>query len=195
MSKVNSIIVCGVGGQGSVLASDIISYTLFLAGFDVKKCEIHGMSQRQGSVVGYVKYGEKVYSPTISSNEGDYLISFEKMEAVRYINLLKNDATVLIQNVEIPPITVLFGNQKYPENILEILSERTKNVSLIDTSPILKTLGNPKVANTFMIGIFSRYLNDVNKEFWLKSIEKNVKPSYVDINIKAFEMGREYKTS
>ncbi|MCX7821222.1 MAG: indolepyruvate oxidoreductase subunit beta [Brevinematales bacterium] len=192
MKQVKSIIVCGVGGQGNVLATDIISYALFLSDFDVKKCEIHGMSQRQGSVVGYVKFGEKVYSPTVAEGEADFLISFEKLETLRYVNMLKDNGVVIIQDIEIPPITVLFGGQKYPENIQEILSQRTKNFKLINTGEVLKNIGNPKVSNTYMLGIFSNLI-DISEENWLKAIEKNVKPSYLDINIKAFKLGRELR--
>ncbi|MEJ5284938.1 MAG: indolepyruvate oxidoreductase subunit beta [Brevinematales bacterium] len=192
MSEVKSIIICGVGGQGSVLASDIISYALFLSGYDVKKCEIHGMSQRQGSVVGFVKFGSKVYSPTIAEGEGDYIISFEKLETLRYLNMLKNDSVAIIQDIEIPPITVLFGGQKYPENIEELLSQRTKKFKIINTGEALKTLGNPKVSNTYLLGVFSNLL-DIKEENWIKAIEKNVKPSYIDINIKAFQLGRELR--
>ncbi len=193
MQDIRSIIICGVGGQGNVLATDIISSAIFLAGYDVKKCEIHGMSQRQGSVVGYVKFGEKVYSPVVSENEADFLIGFEKLESLRYLNFIKKNATVIVQNLEIPPISLIFGNEKYPENIEELFLQRTDNILLVETSEVLKELGNPKVFNTYIIGIFSIYLNEIEKKNWIKAIEDNVKKNFVEINIKAFELGRKYK--
>ncbi len=133
------------------------------------------MSQRQGSVVGFVKFGKRIFSPTIAEGEADFLFSLEKLETLRYINMLKNDGIAIIQDVEIPPITVLFGGQKYPENIEEILSQRTKKIKIINTSEVLKTLGNPKVSNTYMLGIFSNLLININ------------------VNIKAFKLGRELR--
>ena len=193
MQKTKNIIICGVGGQGTILASDIISDSLFMSGFDIKKCEIHGMSQRQGRVVSYIRYGEKVYSPVISENEADFIIGFEKLEALRYIPLLKEDSIVIVQDLEIPPLSVLYGNAKYPDNFTEIMSKKTKNIYLIQTKNILKELGNPKVFNIFMLGFFSKYIPQIKENFWIESIKKNVKKEYIDINLKAFEMGKNFK--
>jgi indolepyruvate ferredoxin oxidoreductase beta subunit len=192
MQETKNIIICGVGGQGTILASDIISDSLFMSGFDVKKCEIHGMSQRQGSVVSYIRYGEKVYSPVISENEADFIIGFEKLEALRYIPLLKENSIAIVQDLEIPPISVLFGNAKYPEDFSEIMSKKTKNIYLIETKNLLKEFGNPKVFNTFMLGIFSKNIPQIKENFWIESIKKNVKKEYIEINLKAFEKGKNF---
>jgi len=192
MQETKNIIICGVGGQGTILASDIISDSLFMSGFDVKKCEIHGMSQRQGSVVSYIRYGNKVYSPVISENEADFIIGFEKLEALRYIPLLKENSIAIVQDLEIPPISVLFGNAKYPEDFTEIMSKKTKNIYLIETKNLLKELGNPKVSNTFMLGIFSKNIPQIKENFWIESIKKNVKKEYIQINLKAFEKGKNF---
>ena len=192
MQETKNIIICGVGGQGTILASDIISDSLFMSGFDVKKCEIHGMSQRQGSVVSYIRYGEKVYSPVISENEADFIIGFEKLEALRYIPLLKENSIAIVQDLEIPPISVLFGNAKYPEDFTEIMSKKTKNIYLIETKNLLKEFSNPKVFNTFMLGIFSKNIPQIKENFWIESIKKNVKKEYIEINLKAFEKGKNF---
>ncbi|MGC8765900.1 MAG: indolepyruvate oxidoreductase subunit beta [Brevinematia bacterium] len=191
MRETKSIIVCGVGGQGSVLASDIIANALFYSDLDVKKCEIHGMSQRQGSVVGFVKYGDKVYSPVVGKNEADFLVSFEKLESLRYISLLKNSSIAIVSNAKIQPISVIYGLEKYPENIEEYLKKKTSKLIFIDPDEEIKTFGNPKAINVYMLGILSNFLTEVKYENWIMAIENTVKKNFVDINIKAFNSGRE----
>lgn len=185
-----SILICGVGGQGIILASEVISYALFQSGFDVKKNEIHGMSQRGGSVISFIRYGDKVYSPVISKGEADYLMSFEKLEALRNLAYLKKDGNAIISDMEIEPVPVMLGKMEYPKNFDSMLAKQTKNINLLPAIKTAREIGNLKVVNIFLIGALSKSISEVKKESWLEAIRKMVKPSYVDINLKAFEMGR-----
>ena len=186
--KTTSIMIVGVGGQGSLLASKLLGKLLVSEGYDVKVSEIHGMSQRGGSVVTYVKYGEKVWSPVIETGEADYIVSFEKLEAARYIEYLKPEGTVIVNTQQIDPMPVIIGSEKYPDSILDIL--RDKGISVIETDALAKAIeaGNAKSVNIVLMGMLAQKM-DIPKEKWLTAIENTVNPKFVEVNKKAFEIG------
>ena len=186
---VTNILLVGVGGQGILLASEILSETFMLAGYDVKKSEIHGMSQRGGSVVSHVRYGEKVFSPTVPEGEGDILFGFELIETVRYLPLLRQGATVVANDFRIPPPAVLMGQESYPENLDEVIARAFPDTLLVDGLKVAIEAGNPKAANTVLLGAVSRKL-DIAEEYWMKGLEKMVPRKALDVNVKAFQMGR-----
>ena len=184
-----NIMIVGVGGQGSLLASKLLGWLLLNEGYDVKVSEVHGMSQRGGSVVTYVRFGEKVYSPIIDKGEADLIVSFEKLEAARYLDYLKPDGTVVVNIQQIDPMPVVIGAAEYPENILDTLKKDHKVVS-IDAMDEAKKLGNSRVFNTIIIGVAAKNM-DFDKQQWLDVIANTVPPKTVEINQKAFEVGFE----
>lgn len=183
-----SILLVGVGGQGTILAGKILTSGLMEAGFDVKMSEIHGMSQRGGSVSTHVRYGEKVYSPVIELGSADILVSFEKMEALRWLEYLKPDGQIIVNDYSIPSLPMLIGKAKYPECILDTIKEKVKNNIIIDAMSIAKELGNTKVMNVVLLGtlIGSMSLESID---WEEIIKSDVKSQFADINIKAFQSG------
>jgi indolepyruvate ferredoxin oxidoreductase beta subunit len=189
--KANStnIVICGVGGQGIILASDVLCQTAFLEGLDVKKSEVHGMAQRGGSVITHVRFGKKVYSPLIEEGTSDYILAFEKLEALRYIHYLRKTGQVIVDNREIPPMSVLIGQAKYPEDIDGKLRKIGKT-HFVDAANIALELGNVRVVNIILLGVLSTFL-DFKEESWIKAISDNVKEKFVDLNITAFSRGRE----
>jgi indolepyruvate ferredoxin oxidoreductase beta subunit len=189
--KVKNLLLVGVGGQGILLASEILSETFMLAGYDVKKSEIHGMSQRGGSVVSHVRYGQEVYSPIVPEGEGDLLFGFELMETYRCLPLLKPGATVVANDLRIPPPSVLMGRESYPEGIAERISERFPDFVLIDGEKLASDAGNRRAANTVLLGAVSRRL-DIAEDYWLQALDKMVPRKALEINRKAFLLGREF---
>ncbi|MEO0206635.1 MAG: indolepyruvate oxidoreductase subunit beta [candidate division WOR-3 bacterium] len=187
--KVTSTVICGVGGQGILLASDILCTAAFFAGFDVKKSEIHGMAQRGGSVITHVRFGEKVYSPLIEEGNADFILAFEKLEALRYSHYLKQNGTIIVNDLQLPPMSVLTGAKKYPEDIIEIL-KKIGNVDLVPAQNIALRIGNVRAVNVVLLGSLARYL-DLPKDIWINAIKENVKAQYVELNVKAFEAGME----
>ncbi len=190
MSKVKSIVICGVGGQGTILATEVVSKALFQSGFDVKKNEIHGMSQRGGSVVGFVRYGAKVLSPMVGIADADFLMSFEKLEALRNLPYLKPVGTAIVSNVEIDPVPVILDQIDYPKDIEQSLREGSSSSHLISTMELAQELGNTKVVNIILIGVLSNLIPEVEESVWIESVKGLVKPKFVDVNLKAFERGR-----
>jgi indolepyruvate ferredoxin oxidoreductase beta subunit len=188
-TKVTNILLVGVGGQGILLASEILSEAFMLAGFDVKKSEIHGMSQRGGSVVSHVRYGKEVFSPIVPEGEGDILFGFELLETFRYLNLMKKRAAVIANDLCIPPPSVLSGNESYPEGLAERIRALHPDFLLVDGMKLAKDAGNPKAANTALLGAVSKRL-DIPEDFWMKAIEKLVPPKAFEVNRKAFQAGR-----
>ena len=184
-----SIMIVGVGGQGTLLASRLIGYVLMTKGFDVKLSEVHGMSQRGGSVVTYVKYGEKVYSPIVDKGEADFILSFEAVEGARYLEMLKKDGTLITNTREIYSMPVITGMAKYPENPVEKLS-RVCNTKAVDALAIASEAGSEKAVNTVLMGILSNYMPEIEESLWLEAIEKQVKRKFVDLNKKAFLLGK-----
>lgn len=187
MAETRNIMIVGVGGQGTLLTSRILGGITVAAGYDVKLSEVHGMAQRGGSVVTFVRYGEKVAEPIVEEGQADVLIAFERLEALRYAHFLKKDGVIIVNDQRIDPITVVTGAAKYPENILETLSNKHKVVA-VDAMAEAKKLGNAKVFNTIIIGVAAKHMN-FTKEDWLKVIENTVPAKTVAINKAAFEAG------
>ena len=182
-----NIMIVGVGGQGSLLASKLLGWLLLNEGYDVKVSEVHGMSQRGGSVVTYVRFGEKVYSPIIDKGEADLIVSFEKLEAARYLNYLKPDGTVVVNTQQIDPMPVVIGAAEYPEDIIETLGKDHK-VYTVNATEEAKKIGNPRVFNLIVLGVAAQHM-DFTKEQWYEVIEKTVPPKTIEINKKAFDVG------
>jgi len=182
-----SILLVGVGGQGTILASKILSQGLLQTGFDVKMSEIHGMSQRGGSVSTHVRYGNKVYSPVIERGGADILVSFEQMEALRWLEYVKPEGKAIVNNLVINPMPVLIGAAQYSDKILDEMAAKV-DTTVLDAHEEAMKLGNPKVLNIVLLGATIKLmgLTDIN---WADIIKGNVRPAFVEINQKAFERG------
>lgn len=187
MNKVKNILLVGVGGQGTILASKILSEGLSQAGYDVKMSEIHGMSQRGGNVSTQIRFGEKVYSPIVGKGEADVIVAFEKMEALRWIEYLKQDGKMVINDFEIPSVPIQQGVAKYPDGILEELVHKAK-ISVFRAGDIAARLGNSKTMNIVLLGALIKAM-DVPGIDWEEIIKANVKKGFEEINIKAFRAG------
>ncbi|OQX82765.1 hypothetical protein B6D60_11640 [candidate division KSB1 bacterium 4484_87] len=183
-----NIVMSGVGGQGVLVASDILTMAALNAGLDTKKSEVHGMAQRGGSVVSQIRIGEKIYSPLIAKGTADILIAFEKLEAVRYLEMLKPGGVVVVNDQQITPLTVYFANIPYPEDVEAICRRRAGEFIAIEGIQIAEDLGNTRVLNSIMLGALSSFLN-IKKDDWTKAIEQRVPPKTIPLNIKAFEAG------
>ncbi|NLX70829.1 MAG: indolepyruvate oxidoreductase subunit beta [Clostridiales bacterium] len=183
-----SILIAGVGGQGTLLASRILGNLFLDSGYDVKISEVHGMAQRGGSVVTHVKYGEKVFSPLIEPGSADVLLAFEKMEAVRWIHYLQDDGMAIVNTQEIDPMPVILGMQQYPRDLDELLVKLCTNSVTIDALSVAQDLGNIRVVNTILMGALARYL-DIETDKWEKAIKSAVPPRTIDINLRAFYSG------
>lgn len=182
-----SILLVGVGGQGTILASKLLTTGLMEAGYDVKMSEIHGMSQRGGSVSSQVRYGDKVESPVIETGGADILVSFEKMEALRYLNYVKPDGKVVVNDYEIGSLSILSGKADYPENAIEILKNNVNTV-VINAAEEAEKLGNQKVMNTILLGTIIKAMG-LEEIDWKKILKNNIKEKLVDINLKALNTG------
>ena len=185
--ETKNIMIVGVGGQGSLLASKLLGHLLMSQGYDVKVSEVHGMSQRGGSVVTYVRYGDKVFSPVIDKGEADYIVSFEILEAARWLPFLKKDGQIVTNTQQIDPMPVITGAAEYPENILEELRAKY-SVYSINAMEKAEELGNTRVFNTIVLGMAARHMN-YTKEQWIDVIKAKVPPKTVDINLAGFEVG------
>ena len=183
-----NIMIVGVGGQGSLLASKLLGRLLVDEGYDVKVSEVHGMSQRGGSVVTYVKFGDRVYSPVIEEGEADFIVSFEKIEAARYIRNLKKDGTVIVNTQQIDPMPVIIGSTTYPQAILDEISAKGVHVDAIDALSLASEAGSAKACNIVLMGRLAKYF-DIPYEKWEAAIEKCVKPNFININKEAFRLG------
>ena len=189
-NQITNVLLVGVGGQGILLASEIISEAAMLAGFDVKKSEIHGMSQRGGSVVSHVRYGTEVFSPIIPEGEGDILFGFELMETCRSLPLLKPGGTVVANDLQISPPSILMGLELYPEGLVERIRGQFADFLLVDGQKMAADAGNVRAANTVLLGAVSKRLS-ISEEYWMKAVEKMVPAKAVDVNKRAFLLGRE----
>lgn len=185
-----NIMIVGVGGQGTLLASKMLGYVLLQQGYDVKVSEVHGMSQRGGSVVTYVRYGKKVYSPVIDKGEADVIISFEKLEAARWLEFLKKDGTIITNTQEVEPMPVITGAAAYPENLIEKMQAAGAKVDAKDFLSIAQEAGSAKAVNIALMGRLSTYFPEISDEQWQDAIEKIVPSKFLDLNRKAFEAGR-----
>ena len=185
-----NIMIVGVGGQGTLLASKMLGYVLLQQRYDVKVSEVHGMSQRGGSVVTYVRYGKKVYSPVIDKGEADVIISFEKLEAARWLEFLKKDGTIITNTQEVEPMPVITGAAAYPENLIEKMQAAGAKVDAKDFLSIAQEAGSAKAVNIALMGRLSTYFPEISDEQWQDAIEKIIPPKFLDLNRKAFEAGR-----
>jgi indolepyruvate ferredoxin oxidoreductase beta subunit len=188
--QITNILLVGVGGQGILLASEILSEAAMLAGFDVKKSEIHGMSQRGGSVVSHVRYGSEVFSPIVPEGEGDILFGFELMETCRSLPLIKPGGTVVANDLQISPPSVLMGQETYPADLVLRIQDRFPDFLLVNGQEIARDAGNVRAANTVLLGAVSRRLA-IAEEFWMKALGKMVPPKALEVNKQAFLIGRE----
>lgn len=188
MSNVKSVMIVGVGGQGTLLASRILGNVALNEGFDVKMSEVHGMAQRGGSVVTYVKYGEKVHSPIISEGEADIIVSFEELEAYRWLSYLKKGGTLIVNTQKIDPMPVIIGAASYPENIVEKLKAKADGVVSVDALSLANEAGNSKAVNVVLLGVLAKS-SDIKKEKWIDAVKSTVPAKFLDINLKAFELG------
>ena len=187
--KSKNILLVGVGGQGIVLASEIMSEFFRRQGYDVKKSEVHGMAQRGGIVSSHVRIGKKVYSPMIEKGNADIMLSFEKMEALRWLYYVKKDGIIVSSNVKMVPPIVSTGAFEYPEDVEERVLKERPDAKMLDIVSALKELGNDKVTNVIMIGALSTMF-DLEPEKWLEVIKEAVPKKVVDVNVKAFQKGR-----
>jgi indolepyruvate ferredoxin oxidoreductase beta subunit len=187
--RITNILLAGVGGQGILLASEILAEAFMLAGFDVKKSEIHGMSQRGGSVVSHVRFGKKIFSPVVPEGAGDILFGFELLETYRALALLKPDGAVVVNDFRIPPPAVLQGNTAYPENLVYKIQERFPDFTLVDGQGLSLKAGDIRAANTVLLGAVSKKLS-IDEDIWLQAIEKCAPKKALMINLKAFDLGR-----
>ena len=192
--RVQNILMVGVGGQGVILASEIISEVMMRAGHDVKKSEVHGMAQRGGSVSSHVRFGPKVYSPLIKKGDVDVLFSFELLESVRYLDFLRSDALLIVNNQKVLPPSVTLGADTYPEQLPELLRERFSRVEIVDALDIAKQAGNARALNVAFLGALSKHFG-VDENLWKDVISSMLPLKLVDVNIKAFMLGREKKNS
>ncbi|MBQ8640497.1 MAG: indolepyruvate oxidoreductase subunit beta [Lachnospiraceae bacterium] len=184
-----NIMIVGVGGQGSLLASKLLGHLLLTEGYDVKVSEVHGMSQRGGSVVTYVRFGEKVYSPIIDKGEADLIVSFEKLEAARYVEYLKEDGTIVVNTQEIDPMPVITGAAQYPQDLVEKMRALGVKVDAMDCLSLAAEAGSAKAVNIVLMGRLSKYF-DIPVEKWQQAIEECVPKKFVEMNQKAFLLGR-----
>ena len=190
MMKTTSVMIVGVGGQGSLLASKLLGRLLTDEGYDVKVSEVHGMSQRGGSVVTYVRYGDKVYSPIVTDGEADIIIAFEKLEAARYARYLKADGVIVVNTQEIDPMPVIIGSAQYPQNVLDELTGKGVSVEALDALSLAEEAGSSKAVNIVLMGRLARYLG-IAREKWEDAIRRGVKAAFVDVNLRAFSLGYE----
>ncbi len=185
-----NIMIVGVGGQGSLLASKLLGRLLVSEGYDVKVSEVHGMSQRGGSVVTYVRFGEHVYSPVISEGEADFIVSFETLEAARNVPFLKEGGKVIVNLQKIDPMPVITGAAAYPDDILTELSEKGVDIDGIDALALAEEAGSSKAVNLVLMGRLARYF-DIPYESWIRAMEETIAPKFLKMNKKAFALGYE----
>ncbi len=188
-----NIMIVGVGGQGTLLASRIIGKTVISEGYDVKISEVHGMSQRGGSVVTYVKFGDKVYSPIIDKGEADIILAFEMLEAYRALPFLKKDGKMIVNNQQINPMPVITGAAEYPENIAGKLSEKV-DLTVVDALKLAEEAGNFKSVNVVLIGVMAKN-TEIAYEKWVEVIKSTVPEKFLEANLKAFDLGYNFQTA
>ena len=184
-----NILLCGVGGQGTLLASNLLAECAMQAGYDVKKSEIHGMAQRGGSVVSHVRFGKDIASPVIRKGECDILLSFEELEAMRWSHFLKPGGKIVCNKQNILPMSVSAGNSVYPTNIIDKMSKLNAEIMLVDAIGKAKELGNQKCLNVVLLGVLAKKLKDIDENIWMEMIEKRIPAKLLDLNKKAFETG------
>ncbi|MBR0163842.1 MAG: indolepyruvate oxidoreductase subunit beta [Lachnospiraceae bacterium] len=193
MKKTRNIMIVGVGGQGSLLASKLLGHLLLEEGYDVKVSEVHGMSQRGGSVVTYVRYGDKVYSPVIDEGEADVIVSFELLEAARYLSFLKPDGRIVTNTRQIDPMPVIIGAASYPADLVQKMRAKGVKVDALDCLSLAEEAGSAKAVNLVLLGRLSHYFEDIEEDAWDRAIEAVVPQRFVELNKKAFALGKALK--
>lgn len=188
MSDIKNVMLVGVGGQGTLLASRILGNLYVSQGYDVKISEVHGMAQRGGSVVTYVRYGEKVYSPIITEGEADIIVSFEELEACRWLPFLKKGGTLIVNTQQIDPMPVITGAASYTTEVVSKLSGAVDNLIAVDALSLAKQAGNTKSVNVVLIGVMAQG-SDIAKDIWISAIEQTVPAKFLEMNKAAFELG------
>jgi indolepyruvate ferredoxin oxidoreductase beta subunit len=188
-----NFLLAGVGGQGTLLASNVVAQVGVAAGLDVKKAEVHGMAQRGGSVNSHVRWGEKLYSPLIGQGEVDYLVVLERLESLRYLDMLRPGGTVLIGEMRIPPLTVSSGDDVYPEKdvIRQQVGLKTDRLILVPSLTLAEQAGTARAHNVVVLGALSSLLDEIDVDLWREVIARRVPQRYVDVNMAAFEAGRQ----
>jgi len=187
--ETKNIMIVGVGGQGSLLASKLLGHLLLSCGYDVKVSEVHGMAQRGGSVVTYVRYGDKVSSPVIDEGEADYIVSFELLEAARWLPFLKKDGQIVTNTQQIDPMPVITGAAEYPTDLVEKMRATGAKVDALDCLKLAEEAGSAKAVNIVLLGRLSHYF-DLPDDAWLASLEANVPARFLEMNKKAFALGK-----
>ena len=190
MAATKNIMIVGVGGQGSLLASKLLGHLLLTQGFDVKVSEVHGMSQRGGSVVTYVRYGDKVYSPVIDEGEADCIVSFELLEAARWMRFLKKDGVIVTNTQTIDPMPVITGAAEYPSDLVEKMTAAGVKVDAMDALTLAEEAGSSKAVNLVLLGRLSNYFSDIPSDAWDEAITACVPEKFLELNKKAFALGR-----
>ena len=188
--ETKNVMIVGVGGQGSLLASKLLGRLLLSKGYDIKVSEVHGMSQRGGSVVTYVRFGEKVYSPVIDKGQADFIVSFEELEAARWTEYLKPGGKIITNTQQISPMPVIIGAAEYPQDLLEQMKAKGLDVDAIDALSLAEAAGSSKAVNIVLMGRLSKYF-DIPAEEWLAAIEASVPAKFLELNKKAFRLGLE----
>ena len=189
--ETKSIMIVGVGGQGTLLASRILGSVLGTAGYEVKVSEVHGMSQRGGSVVTYIRYGEKVYSPVIEKGQADMIVSFEQLEAARYVSYLKKGGTIITNTQKISPMPVITGAAEYPDGIIDKIKAMGINIIAVDALSAAEKAGSARAVNVVLMGVLSKVLPGIELDAWKKAVEKCVPAKVIEINEKPFDLGRD----
>ena len=187
--ETKNVMIVGVGGQGSLLASKLLGRLLLTKGYDIKVSEVHGMSQRGGSVVTYVRFGEKVYSPVIDLGQADYIVSFELLEAARWTSYLKPGGKIVVNTQQISPMPVITGAAEYPQGLAQQMVDAGLDVDGLDALSLAEQAGSSKAVNIVLMGHLSRYF-DFTEEEWLEALERSVAPKFLEMNKKAFALGR-----
>ena len=188
MSKIINVLLVGVGGQGTILASKILTHAAIAQGYEVKMSEIHGMAQRGGSVVTQVRMGKDVYSPVIEPGEADYIIAFEQLEAYRWAHFLKEDGVLIVNSQKIAPLPVLIGTATYPENILVDLKDRVGRFIELDGLKLASDAGNAKATNVVLMGVLSKYM-EFPEDSWKEALVARIPAKLLELNEKAFALG------
>ncbi len=186
--KTKSIMIVGVGGQGTLLASRLLGAALISVGYDVKVSEVHGMSQRGGSVVTYVKYGDKVESPIVQKGQADLILAFEQLEAARWLPFLKTDGTIVANTQKIDPMPVVTGVATYPEGVLDAIRKTGVNLKAVDALSLAVEAGSSKAVNVVLIGVMAAHM-DISRDTWEQAIRDTVPAKFLEMNLKAFDLG------
>lgn len=190
--SVKSIMIVGVGGQGTLLTSRLLGNVLVSQGYDVKVSEVHGMSQRGGSVVTYVKYGESVSSPIVEKGEADLILAFEPLEAARWLPYLKVGGKIIVNNRTVDPMPVIMGNASYPDDVIGDLSKMNIDLTEVDALDLALEAGTSKATNVVLVGVMAKHM-DIDVEQWQEAIRTTVPPKFLELNLKAFELGYNVK--